>query len=419
MADFAAKLQDAAEASTSTSPNGLDAPSPPSSGYLNITAVIDSFPYYTPGFLDFLRPHVAPGQKVLQLGCRRGRIARELATIVGPRGFVTGVVCPGRSVQQAQEYVTGKGISNASFYNFPTLERLPFPDNTFDVVFASDIMIRLPDMEDGNGDSIAKVLQLLREMKRVARPGGCIASRDLWFHLFVPNYDLSNMFDKTLRQASKINLDHWYGEKMRTYFSHGGMRRCKESMSLGPGLDPAKSSFRKWANNMGKVFGPDSHLREGWGVAGARLDIADLIAKKLEIWGNNGCECNQAYKEVLSWKKYPATHATRDNSRDTIRPSLEHDSNPRDSLTDSPDDATMGDCYVGAIAPSEENNSNPQDQTTDFPGQASDGDERMSDAPVPSLINDDTMADADPPELVLQSRDSRAPDCPQKLDDWA
>jgi len=111
----------------------------------------------------YLLPHLAPDAKILDVGCGPGTITVGLADRV-PRGHVTGIDAAAEVVEQARE-TAGKRAN----LDFATADvyALDYPDDTFDVVHAHQVLQHL-------GDPVGA----LREMRRVAKPGGLVAARD-------------------------------------------------------------------------------------------------------------------------------------------------------------------------------------------------------------------------------------------------
>lgn len=112
----------------------------------------------------YLAPHLASGQRVLDVGCGPGSITLDLARRVSP-GEVVGVDTSGPVVAQARSTAEAAG-SSARFEVADAME-LPFEDGGFDVVHAHQVLQHVPDP-----------VGLLREMVRVTRPGGLVAVRD-------------------------------------------------------------------------------------------------------------------------------------------------------------------------------------------------------------------------------------------------
>jgi SAM-dependent methyltransferase len=92
-----------------------------------------------------------PGARILDAGCGSGRNMVELADF----GQVTGLELSEASVERARERGVGDVVAGS------LTDRLPFPDATFDLALALDVLEHLDDD-----------LAALRELRRGVRPGG-------------------------------------------------------------------------------------------------------------------------------------------------------------------------------------------------------------------------------------------------------
>lgn len=111
-------------------------------------------------FADF--SGAVPGMRVLDVGCGPGHLARGLAR----RGCrVTGVDRGWRLIRIARAWAARDGVSVA-FERAPGHE-LPFPDAAFDLALATSVIYFVEGPE-----------RVLREMVRVTRPGGAVATLD-------------------------------------------------------------------------------------------------------------------------------------------------------------------------------------------------------------------------------------------------
>ncbi|KAJ9293439.1 hypothetical protein DTO271G3_7704 [Paecilomyces variotii] len=117
-----------------------------------------------------------PGDRVLDLGCGRGRVAAHMARYSG--AHVTGLNIDPNQIAQAQSFNEERGIPNnfvvQDFNNLP----LPFQDESFDAFYQIQALSLCKDIP-----------ALFREVFRVVKPGAKISLLD-WVSL--PAYDPQN-----------------------------------------------------------------------------------------------------------------------------------------------------------------------------------------------------------------------------------
>lgn len=102
--------------------------------------------------IEMTEAKVPTGGKILDVGCGTGHLAAELAR----RGYQTwGTDLSEAMIQYAREHYDAERFQTAD------IEKLPFPDNTFDGIVCLGVMEYLAS--DGPA---------LREMRRVLKPGG-------------------------------------------------------------------------------------------------------------------------------------------------------------------------------------------------------------------------------------------------------
>ncbi len=111
----------------------------------------------------YLMPHLAGGLQVLDVGCGPGTISTGIAGLVAP-GQVIAIDAEQKVIDHANELA---GPQTNCRFETGDVYSLNFPDNTFDVVHAHQLLQHLTDP-----------VAALTEMRRVTKPGGVVGARD-------------------------------------------------------------------------------------------------------------------------------------------------------------------------------------------------------------------------------------------------
>jgi SAM-dependent methyltransferase len=112
----------------------------------------------------FLLPHLDAGSRLLDCGCGPGSISCDFAKIL-VSGSVAGIDLEQSQIDLARARAVEQGLTNATF-SIGSIYDLPFPDSSFDIVFAHAIF-----------EHISDPAKALAEMLRVLEPGGLVAIR--------------------------------------------------------------------------------------------------------------------------------------------------------------------------------------------------------------------------------------------------
>src|SRR5258707_5800156 len=81
---------------------------------------------------------IQPGEQVLDVGCGTGTLAMEVARRVGRAGRVAGVDPGTEQIARARAKAARRNVPIE--FQIGVIEQLPFPDQTFDVVFSTLMM---------------------------------------------------------------------------------------------------------------------------------------------------------------------------------------------------------------------------------------------------------------------------------------
>lgn len=142
----------------------------------------------------YLLPHLTSDQRLLDVGCGPGTLTLDLATRVGS---VTALEQNDGALNLARGEAARQNAADVSF-EIGDVHALSFPDDSFDVVHAHQVL-----------QHVADPVQALREMRRIARPGGIVAVRD-------SDYPAFGWFPKL------PELDDWMALYLRCARANGG-----------------------------------------------------------------------------------------------------------------------------------------------------------------------------------------------------
>ncbi len=104
---------------------------------------------------------IKPGDQVLDLGCGTGSLTLTAKGYTGPTGAVYGIDASPEMIEAAQNKARQSG--NEVIFEIGLIEKIPYPEATFDVVINRLVMHHLPDDLKRQG---------LAEILRVLKPGG-------------------------------------------------------------------------------------------------------------------------------------------------------------------------------------------------------------------------------------------------------
>jgi ubiquinone/menaquinone biosynthesis C-methylase UbiE len=156
-------------------------------GYLDAVVTTPLLRAVTERSADALGP--MPGAHVLDVGCGTGVFLPVLAGLVGKSGRVTGIDHASDFVDAARQRMGELGLVDRGTVMQANALDLPFPDATFDAAHCERVLMHLDDP-----------LAVLREMRRVVRPGGVVVAVESdWAGLRVDHPD-REAFDALYRR---------------------------------------------------------------------------------------------------------------------------------------------------------------------------------------------------------------------------
>ncbi|KAL9000573.1 MAG: hypothetical protein Q9169_000866 [Polycauliona sp. 2 TL-2023] len=115
----------------------------------------------------YLSGSLQPDMVILDVGCGPGSITVDLASMA-PQGKVIGLDTTEDPFEEGLKLAAERGVNNVSF-KVGDARQLPFPDQTFDMVHAHQVLQYLNQVDR---------VQAIREMRRVAKIGGLVCMRE-------------------------------------------------------------------------------------------------------------------------------------------------------------------------------------------------------------------------------------------------
>ncbi|MDL5204735.1 methyltransferase domain-containing protein [Streptomyces sp. ALI-76-A] len=222
----------------------------------------------------YLLGSLTPRMRILDIGCGPGTITADLAELV-PEGHVTGVDHAPGILERARATAAGRRLTNVDLA-VADVHALDFPDDTFDVVHAHQVLQHV-------GDPV----RALREMRRVTAPGGLVAVRDA-------DYAAMTWY------PGSPGMDDWLDLYRRVARANGGEpdagRRLK-AWALRAGLTDVTATSGTW------TFATADE-RAWWSGLWADRTVASGYAERATAGGHATVERLRAVAEA--WREWGA-----------------------------------------------------------------------------------------------------------------
>lgn len=160
-----------------------------------------------------------PEMRVLDLACGDGFYTRRIAERLGSGGFIAGVDINLAYLSQARvEASRQRGRARIDFLA-ASFDRLPFPDDTFDLVWCAQSLYSLPDPVIAIG-----------HMARVLRPGGVVVvlENDTLHQVFLPwpvrlELPLRAAELRSFQEGSRNSSKYYVGRRLPAILASAGL----------------------------------------------------------------------------------------------------------------------------------------------------------------------------------------------------
>ncbi|PVH96070.1 S-adenosyl-L-methionine-dependent methyltransferase [Periconia macrospinosa] len=257
----------------------------------------------------FLLPHIKPTDKILDVGCGPGSITVGFAQYAS-QGTTIGVDISDAVLKKAKALaadanVPGEGPGSVHFDQGDVLLGLSYPDNHFDIVYASQVFGHLlpsPELP----------LRALAEIRRVLKPGGIVATRDAADQHFYPRHlNLDRLWVRNLGRAVRKGAPEdpdgpdAPGAGMPAIFRAAGFDVDGGKVHVGAGTTVyAGTTARKWIASRGvSQLQQGDAFRQSWLDAGITEEEIGATVAAVQKWAETedawfaSLQC-----EILAWK---------------------------------------------------------------------------------------------------------------------
>lgn len=250
----------------------------------------------------FLLSHIKPTDHILDVGCGPGTITLGLARHAS-QGRTTGIDISDDVLQKARALgATAQDRPTVVFEQGDVLAGLAYADDTFDIVFCSQLFPHLPPPD--------LPLRALAEMRRVLKPGGILATRDAAdLHFYPRAYRLDNLWARNLCRslgggAPGADLP---GGDMPALFRKAGFGTpdgCgKLVVGAGTTVHAGPEARRRWATHSAGRLAPGDPSRQSWLDAGITEAEIEEVIRAVRRWGEDDDGWYAALQcEILAWK---------------------------------------------------------------------------------------------------------------------
>jgi SAM-dependent methyltransferase len=214
----------------------------------------------------YLRPHLRPGQSLLDVGCGPGTITADLADLVA---HVTAIEPLSTALDSAREFTAGR--SNIEL-EIADVHELPYDNNSFDVVHAHQVL-----------QHVHSPVEALREMRRVSRD--LVAARDSDYAAFTwypSSPDLDDWLALYRRVARKNGGEPDAGRRLKSWARAAGFAEVTASASVWCWSTPEEREWwgGMWADRIVRTAIADQAMEYGYAT---REDL-ERISRAWRSW---------------------------------------------------------------------------------------------------------------------------------------
>jgi len=221
----------------------------------------------------YLEPHLVPGVRLLDVGCGPGSITAEFAARVAPGGTVLGIDYSAEVIERATRDFGGSGAT----FQAMDLYALDIEDDQYDIVHAHQVLQHVSDP-----------VAALKEMHRVARPGGIVAVRDADYagmH-WAPESPLLTQWMSVYRQVARSNdAEPDAGRHLVRWAREAGLTKVTATIDAWLFASPERRNW--WGSTWSQRVVSSSLADQAVELGLATADDLTAISEAWQIWASD------------------------------------------------------------------------------------------------------------------------------------
>lgn len=186
---------------------------------------------------------LAPGTRVLEIGCGPRGCLDLLAARVGPSGSVTAIELNGEVANLARQFVTERGLRNVEIL-CGDARSTGLPRASFDLVTARLVLVNVPNPEEIVAEAVA-----------LSRPGGAVAFHEVDWAANIcdpPSVAWDTFVELFVTQSAKSGVDPFVGRRLPRFLRSAGLMdvRVRGIVHVHAPADPARHLLLTFADNL-------------------------------------------------------------------------------------------------------------------------------------------------------------------------
>lgn len=208
---------------------------------------------FAPGARELIQfSGLKPGDKILDLACGTGIVARIAHQCMDAQGSIKGLDINESMLEVAKD--TSKTLSPPIAWYQGDATHLPFEENSLDIVFCQQALQFFPDRS-----------QVLQEILRMLKPGGKAAVSVLRSLEKNPGYKiLAGLLDRHVGKEAgtmmRSPFPPWEKDRLLNEFTQEGFKNLRLRISIGSVRYPSPEEFLKQEAASSPLSGPLSEI---------------------------------------------------------------------------------------------------------------------------------------------------------------